>query len=270
MTCKVIEPGWSAWEIEGGDRSRLDVGPVRIWIERIGDEFHYASCRFADGDGALRAEPGEKPGNTEWNRWICGGKPLKCRVKPLLPPRPLIVRPFMPVQVIPGEAVEFFVSIPVWLGICILPEGQEAGERMLVEEPTVTLSNSWFGLPVDGELCYALKTRARRRLEDLRPDSHLAVCPLTIRNQADRMLTFERLCLRVQHLGVYEGMSHLWTNHGTMLYRGEDAMTGIVFDSGPPARDGAGRLLAPPREAIRHGAMQRAIGTFKTLATFLE
>ncbi len=257
---------WSELTL-GGDATRcLTIGPLTIWLKRQFDELHYAAQVQAPGS-ALTVPEGTNPEGCEWKRWVCGPGDFHCRIMPVLPPRAVVVRPAMTVQVLPGQSVEFYVSIPVWLALQIEPEGP-ATPLTLLEVPTITLSNSWFGTPVDGELCYALKTRARRRLEELRSDVHLAVCPLTLKNSAPGPLIFERLCLRVQHMSLYAGASHLWTNHGRLVYRGEESMTEFTFDDGPPACDAAGQRLAVPRAPVRQGTVLRALHNFKSIRMF--
>jgi hypothetical protein len=215
-----------------------------------------------------RVPSADKPDDIEWHRWIGHVKATTvCTLTPVLPPRPVIVKPAMPLQVLPGGHLDLFVSVPVWVRISLKDEASEKTVDLL-EEPTVVLSNSWFGLPVDGELCFALKTSARRRLEDLRPDVYRAVCPLTIRNETEKTFGFDRLCIRVQYLGLYAGESHPWTNHGTLLYRGDETVDGVRFDPGAPAFDQASRLLSSPRETPRRGGVQRAFDSIRTLCAF--
>ncbi len=248
-----------------GETFTLQAGPLHIRLERWRDEFHYASERAVPN----RAAPAAGNGNqtTEWKRWICGNGPVTCRLKPLPPPRAVVVRPAMPLQIIPGAAVELFVSIPVWVRVCLTMDDKPTQEISLFEEPTVVLSNSWFGTPVDGELCYASKTRARRRLEELRPDAHLAVCPLTLRNESAEPLIFERLCVRLQYVSLYAGDTHLWTNHGVLDYRGEDSASSLRFADGPPTGDGVPRQLAEPRDTYRRGGAQRALDSIRNMSS---
>lgn len=260
---------WQDRPLNEGIVFSVQAGPLRIWLQRWRDEFHYASKRLDTVNNSVSLSGDQKPDDIAWNRWICGkgGDPV-CHLTPVLPPRPVIVKPAMPLQVMPGETVALFVSIPIWVRISLTTAGGSAVE--LMEEPTQILSNSWFGRPVEGELCYALKTMARRRLEDLRADVHLAVCPLTIKNEAQKTLHFDRLCLRLQFLSLYAGATHLWTNHGTLINRGEDVMTGLRVEAEPPALDGATRMLSGPREIARRGAVQRAFNSMKTMGTFWE
>lgn len=252
---------WDPWYIDPDQVYVKQVGPLHLWIEHRGDELHVASQIIS----AETETNNDKPEDIEWRRWICGKDKVRAVLEPRLPDRAIIVRPLMPVTVLPNCEVEFYVSVPIRVAVRIF-NGNSNDRRDICEEPTVKLSNSWFGLPVEGELCYALKTRARRRLEELRPDINLAMCPVTVRNSHSKELTFERICLRMRHLSIYSGDNHLWTNRGILDYHGEDDLTKITFEQTPPACDGAKQVLAAPRDPEKKNLMMRAFGNFKSMS----
>jgi len=259
---------WVPHALEPGKIYAPRIGPLQLWLVHRGDELHLASQVIDDTDAGAESAP-DQPAEadaTAWRRWICGAEPIQIALEPRLPDRPVIVRPAMPVAVLPGEEVAFFVSIPIRVAVLCVRDGGK--RRDVCEEPSVLLSNSWFGPPIEGELCYAVKTRARRHLDELRRDAHLAVCPVIIQNTDSRSLTFERFCLRTQALGIYAGEHHLWTNRGTLVYRGHDNPTNITFDTNPPPYDSTKRLLTVPREPQKHSRMMRAFGTFKSITGF--
>ncbi|MFU8779829.1 MAG: hypothetical protein ACNA71_02240 [Kiritimatiellia bacterium] len=245
---------WGGQKLVANAVSRYRVGPLCIWLERRGDELHYA---FSRKDIDVPLNDVEKPDHIEWSRWICGEGDLDLELKPSLPPRPVVVRPVMPLTILPGQTVRFFVSIPVYVA-GILVDTQSGKSVTAFEEPTVILSNSWFGQPVDGTLCYALRTRARRAIEELRTDAHFAICPMELRNMSDGALFFDRLLLRTSRLGVYRGSQHLWTSVATLAYHGEMPLPELQYAAEVPGYDGAKSLFAAPREQIKRGMMDRA------------
>lgn len=264
----VLSDMWAPLALEPGRIHAPRIGPLQLWLAHRGDELHLASRMSDDTDAGAEPAP-DQPAEADtaaWRRWICGAGPIRIALEPRLPDRPVLVRPAMPVAVLPGEEVAFFVSIPIRVAVLCVRDGGKRHE--VCEEPSVILSNSWFGSPVEGELCYAVKTRARRHLDELRRDAHLAVCPVTIQNSNSRSLTFERLCLRTQSLGIYAGEHHLWTNHGTLVCRGHDGMTAMTFETVPPPYDRAERLLTERREPHKQSRMMRAFGTFKSISGF--
>ena len=245
---------WDIQKLEINAVTQHRIGPLSIWLERSGDELHYA---FSRKESDLSSPKAPKPEHIEWSRWVCGKGDLDLRLAPLLPPRPVVVRPVMPLQILPGRNIHFFVSIPVYVaGILAGPDGQNPVTAF--EEPTVILSNSWYGKPADGTLCYALRTRARRSQEELRTDPNLAICPLELVNQSNKPLLFERVLLRSAFLGIYRGAEHIWTSAARLVYRGEEVLPELTYLEGPPAYDNASVCLAPPKDLVKRGMLDRA------------
>jgi hypothetical protein len=170
----------------------------------------------------------------------------------------LIVRPEMPICLMPKQSVQLFIGVPVWLGISF---GSMPGQDLDV--PTMVLSNSWFGAFTEGELCYALKTTAKTNPRDLLPSAHRAVFPLEVRNTSQEKLSFERLCIRPQYVNVFQGDTRLWTSKGRATYRGEENWSRIVYSTVAPGFDNATRLLGKARDAIHRGAILQTFDQLK-------
>ncbi len=237
----------------------LCIGSLHLWIHRgekdwyvaheIEDESE-ARCSAAVSDAPLCAE-------RDWTRWILDDQTDRVHLTPCLPDRPLIVRPEMPMCLMPKQSVQFFVGIPIWLSITF-----DAKHKQAIEIPSMTLSNSWFGPLTEGELCYAIRTTAKLHQQDLRPSAQRAVFPMEVRNSSDEKLNFERLCLRPQYLNIFQGDTRIWTSKGRVSYRGAEHWSRIIYSSGAPEFDQAGRLIGKAREAIQRGALMK---TFDTL-----
>ncbi len=247
---------WGKQALPEDDHLHLQIGPLAIWLERASDELHGA---FSRKPPVGEEVPSSKPDGIEWSRWICGTGALELRLRPVLPPRPLVVRPRMPLQVLPGQRLQFFVSVPVYVWGDLLM-GSPAAPVAAFDEPTVVLSNSWYGNPVDGELCYALRTRARRTLEELRSDRHLAICPLRVSNESAKPWLFERICLQGPRMHIFAGEHHLWTSMAHLTQKGDEASPVSVYDSVPPPFDQAQVRLSEPREQLKRSVMERAFG----------
>lgn len=246
---------WGMQKLETNAVALHRVGPLSIWLERAGDELHYAFSRKESDLGSAKAA---KPEHIEWSRWVCGEGELDLELAPVLPPRPVVVRPAMPMQIMPGHHLLFFVSIPVYVAGILVASG--GGSRVTAfEEPTVVLSNSWYGKPADGTLCYALRTRARRSLEELRRDANLAICPLELVNESNKPLLFERVLLRSRFMGMYRGTQYIWTSGARLVYHGEDPLPELNYVAGPPAYDEASDCLAEPKEQLKRGMLDRAM-----------
>jgi len=268
---------WEPVEIPLNQPLSWAIGPWRLWLERTANEWHLATRLAPDESALAAAEPAAKPADLEWRRWMCGDDARTVCLAPVMPDRPTVVRPDGHLRILPGHDALFFVSIPVWARV-VAP--QAAGARspgltgltsligpnapILLEEPTVILSRTWFGDVSAGELCYALKTRARRQIAAEQVSPHQAICPLRVRNASMESFDFRRLCLRVEHLRIYEGQGCLWTNGVALTFTGQDRSSRANYESGAPAVEGVGAMIADCRSPVAKSVMKTSFEQLKT------
>ena len=256
---------WSPVPVEGGQTVCRQVGPLALWLRHAAKEWHVAVRRTPEADTAY-GEPAGETGDLDWARWTAGEGADVVRLLPRLPDRSLVVRPESPIQIPPEHHAVFYVSIPIWVAVAV----GEGTPTVLCEEPTVALSNTWFGDPMAGELCYALQTRARRAVDDSEAKPHRAVCPVRIHNAHDEMLAFERLCIRVEHLTLYDGQRQMWTNGLSVRFRGDEQPSLVEYDPGPTAALDVGDVLAEPRVPPSKGLLKRSFASLSSLARGLD
>lgn len=175
--------------------------------------------------------------STAWKRWFVSETDRTIKFSPILPNRPVVVRPESQIQILPGNKALFYVSIPVSLRISI------SDEKVLTEIPTQILSNTWFGEPFEGELCYAVKSQAISNLKERKVKAYTAICPISIENQSARNFVFQRLSIHTEFLGVYEGAKHLWTNQIDVKLEGDEQRSVIdISETAPPLEEIKGQL----------------------------
>jgi hypothetical protein len=250
---------WEAYTLQAGQTLDACIGSLHLWIHRREKEWYIAhETETGDAERGSVTIYDETFPDRDWTRWILDDRIERIQLKPRLPDRPLIVRPEMPMCLMPKQSVQLFIGIPIWLAITF-----GAKQEQSIEIPSSTLSNSWFGQFTEGELCYAVRTRARLGQHDLLPNTSRAVFPLEVRNTSAEQLNFERLCIRPQYLNIFEGTTRLWTSKGRVSYRGEDNWSRIVYSSNAPGFDEAERLLGKAREAMQRGALMKTFDTFK-------
>lgn len=255
---------WEPLFVAEEETLRLGLGPLNIWIHRGTNEWHIAHENVLnEEDRCILDRSQDFPSRTDWTRWIIDHQIETIQLCPKLPDRPLIVRPEMPMCLMPKESVLFFVGIPIWLSIFFGKQSHRA-----TEIPTMRLSNSWFGSVTAGELCYALKTTAKLHLEDLLPHPHRVIFPLEIRNSSTEKLNFERLCLHMKTLNIYQGQSRMWTNRGRVVYRGEEKWSRVVYARNAPKFDQAKLLLSEASENLPRGVLLQTFDNLKQLADF--
>ena len=258
---------WESATIESNATLRREIGPLRLWVRRAGDEWHVATEHEptgtpADNGAGLSANPDVPSEGLEWHRWVVGEKSGILLLKPAMPDRPVVVRPEYSVRVPPKQHAVFYVGIPIWVQVTV-----GDGKRVLCEEPTVMLSNIWFGDYASGELCYSLQTRARRDIDDTDQHSHRAVCPVKVTNSAKSELDFQRLCIRVSHLRILERNDRLWTDQVNVTYRGEDEESRIEYGKGKKESkgDGAETVLAEPRDPPEGSIIRKSFRNLRSL-----
>jgi hypothetical protein len=264
-------PGYdSPWQetlVEEPRFYRLSLGPLRLWLQREGLEWYLAReyVREQAEEGRWEALPENfEPPELPWQRWVTAREETLVRFQPGMPLRAVVLRPDQPLRLSAGSQIRIFVPIPVH--VCIRVGG--ADPVTLDTLPTRILSNTWFGEPAAGELCYALTSPAVRKIDGLISGPHEAVCPVTIINKSAGELDFQRLCIRVEHLGIYRGISRLWTNSMRVEYRGETGEGQISIAGKAPDFEKVEEKLVDARRPAKKTLMTKSFHLFKSLSGF--
>lgn len=255
-------PLWTPSEIPIDEPTVRRVGPLGLWLCRTAFEWQVGQDRAPTSGPPEADAQAEPPADMNWERWALDGDSRRVRLSPAMPDRPLVVRPEHDLLITPASTCVFYVNVAAWVRISVGPEGQET---RLVDVPTVQLSNTWFGDPTEGELCYSVRTKARRALLDLAPQPHRVVCRIAIRNESDEPLDLERICLRVTHMGIYADSTRLWATPCELAYRGGDRFSRVDYREGPPDESDHAVLLTPPTSVPEAGVINRSIGRLRDL-----
>jgi hypothetical protein len=262
---------WEPREIKSETWYHTRIGPLDLWIKRSQADWYLAYEREPDRDKVQQVPAPLHPAQTNsrveqltWTRWVAGGESSLVQFLPALPDRSLVIRPRYPLNVPRGKDVLFFVNIPIWVRILVgLPM-----PTTLFELPTVVLSKTWFGDPINGELCYSLKTRAMRDLNLVENHAYMATCPVLVMNQATNDLDFQRICIRAEHLTVYQGGTRLWTNQVEVQFRGEELTSQIIMNRDAPSFDTEAEAICPAREPVEKSLLKRSFFFLKSLTGF--
>lgn len=238
---------WGEHPLEAGETLALELGPLRVRVRSTGDEI------WLDHDpGGRRREarrPGSRPdGEEDWIRWPVPETAEAVRLVPRFPPRPVVAEPDRSFRLLPRTRARIFVRVPLWVRV----EAGAGDPRPLTEVPSVVLSDTWWGGFTDGELCYWLRTTARRRVPPDVHRPHLAVCPLELRNRSDEELPVERIVLRVAHLSLFARDDHLWADETRVHYRGPEEPSEIEVSGARPEEAADAVRVADPREPPPH------------------
>jgi hypothetical protein len=250
---------WDERTLQNGSWIREDFGDLTLVVLSIMEEWRIAALT---GDERKKIEGVEfPPEDLPWQRWDRAEKDEKIRFRPVFPDRPVIVKPRSPLHLAQKAEATFFIGIPAFIEILAHTEGASTS---LGSWPTESLSNTWHGTPTLGQLCYSVKTRARRQfvVQDWKPMSIIATLEIT--NTGAATLPFQRLFLETGHLGIFEHAERLWSNHARIRAGNQaDPFNDIVFASRPAAPAAEATELTPPKHGhARKGILTQAFQTF--------
>lgn len=258
---------WQTTNITADRLYQASLGPLTLYLMRVGDELHIASSREPEADRPDAVSPlaiaeTELDASLEWNRYVLGREMTTIRLKPVLPDRSYVARPESVVALSPGRDAVFYISAPISIGI------EEQGRKpvTLTEIQTVPLSNIWFGDPTDGELCYSLTTRARRSVEESERRPHRALCTLRVGNDSEETLEVKRLRVHAPYLGLYDDGQRLWTNRITARFQSAEKGSEVEVETRAPGKNMT--RVWEPREAIRGSVFTRVFGKFRSEEVF--
>lgn len=267
-TAGPLKPGlWSLAAIEPETTYYASFGTLEVWLKRSSEDWYLASRQIEEQrpvSALAKIRAGTELEELDWKRWVAGEEPSQVRFLPAMPDRPVVVRPRYPLSVPKGNSVLFFVNIPLWIRVIVGGED----DILLCELPSITLSNTWFGEPTAGELCYSLKTRALRDLEEVSNHPHMVTCPVNVSNQAPSDLDFERICVRVEHLHVYRGKSRLWTNQVEVVFKGEELSSQVIIRKYAPSVEGTSERLCPARQPVDKSLLKKSFSFLRSLTGF--
>ena len=263
-----LRPPWGEHDLPQEETLSIRVGPLELFVHARGDEVWVAS---RPGDWRHDAvEPIESAAPTtedhDWVRWPVPGGTGRISLSPVLPPRTVVLEPELAFRLLPSTEARIYVRVPLWVRVAIAT----TPEMFLVEVPTLTLSDTWWGDVTEGELCYWLPTTARRRVEDDTPSSHLVVCPLQLQNESKEELEVREISLRVAHLTVFSSEGRFWADETSVRYRGESEGSSIEMSGRSPAEAPSAVEVTAPRSPIPRGLTARTFARLKSLPGLVD
>lgn len=172
-----------------------------------------------------------------------------------LPDRDVVVRSDPPLRLVAGHALDVYIGIPIWIAVRV-------GDAELVQIPTVRMPQTWFGpSPREGELCYALRSRARLAASEMPRRANRAISVLSVRNEGPDDLLLERLKIPIPNLALYRATDGtMWCQRLAVLrpFGGDEVQ--VEVGDGPPALAGAVELESPARRIGSPNMLIRALG----------
>lgn len=258
---------WGTFTFEEDDAACWRVGPTTLWIHRSARSWriiHSSTGNALDESADVKTPlpvdqtsltPEDPPADATVLRYSFQKiADREISVTPVLADRAVVIRPDSPLYVLAGEEITIFASTPIWIRI-------EAGSppRLLSEVPSHRPSDTWFGPNTqEGELCYAVKTAGRLRLQSLPFRLHRAITPIHVRNEASDALLLERIQVPVQYLSLFRGANDfLWTPLVELNRETAGDTAAVRLREKPPPEAGATTLLSKPRVEVRTNVILR-------------
>ena len=236
------------------------IGLRRLWLQqRLGDTWIANQETPEEPSAEPPTELAEGEPGAPWARWL--GQVGPVTFLPVLPDRPVVVRPTEAVRIPRGVEVTLYVALPLWVRARI--ESDPPGT--LSELPTRVLTNTWFGDPASGELCYALRSDVARLPDGVPPTAWDAVCPVVLTNASSDPFAFDRLCVHAELLGVFAGQSRLWTNAVEVVHRGDGRPQAVQISNRPPEGLTGEERITEPRTTVKKGVLQMSVSLLRSM-----
>lgn len=250
-------PIWGKWDVPETNSIVKTIGDLTFWIMQKEKELQIAYTNKP----LLSNSKNTIPGDAVWQRWAFKTEKPVIEIMPVFPDRSVIVKPEAAFRVAEDASVRIFVRVPVWIKIVLVGKISTT----LIELPTVSLSNTWFGTFAEGELCYWISSGARKKIEEDSERPYLAIAPLMLIDKSPEDLDVEKICLRVRHLSLYLKQDHLWADETKIIFKGMTEVSEIDFAGKPPAEAKDSLLISGPRVPMKKAFNARSFSTFKDL-----
>lgn len=241
---------WGRFQLDNNGTKYFRVGHLHLWIRRRYDEVWVGSQYKETPEEDIK--PKDPPADMEWARWAPKEQPDTLKIMPVFPDLPLVIHSEYPLKVASEGSITIFTRIPLWVRITV---GNE--NTLLTELPAFKLSRTWFGTPMEGELCYWSTTKARRSLDMVEKKDYLISCPIRITNKTVEDLNFEKFCFRVERLKIFTYHDELWADETLITYHGEEQHSDITMSGRLPKNMDGANLLTAPRKPIQRSLATR-------------
>lgn len=256
---------WGRSRISVATQMCWQVGPMTLLVQRLAREWRVGYASVLDDtknqDDCWLASPAaidELDPRFAVTRFSVSDQSETFWLMPVLADRAVVTRPESNFYIPPNDEVVLFVTTPVWVRL-------EVGEtpKALQEYPLQRPSDTWFGPPtLEGELCYASRTRCLTELAAVPFRPHRAITPVLVKNGAHDPLLLERLNLPVPYLSLYATLNdgRLWTQPVTLTREKGGDLASLKFENAPPNEAKSAVRVAGARKLAERNILIKAFG----------
>jgi len=260
------DAAWGQLAVPPGTCTRLELGPLSLRLCNLPKEWRVYSIQHRDyliARFETHSEPDPLAEPEGWRvvRFAQTHEEGALTIGPRLADRAIVARPAVPISLIGGDRITLYVSTPLWVAL----ETADTG-RSLAEFASFRPSDTWFGpSPRTGELCYAVRTKARITLDETAHSPVRALTRITLHNQADAPVHIERISIPMDVLQLYiDADGHFWTSPIVFERLRDDQTTAengrLRVEATPPSEaTGPVQMVGRPRRALRTNVISRAL-----------
>jgi len=184
-------------------------------------------------------------------------------VIPVVPDRPVVFVPRVPISVLPQAVFTVAPVVPVWLRILGPGRGRET--HTIEEVPSVIQKKTWSGSAENGEPAYLLEYDNESEAPAAYGRHEFRV-PIEIRNSSGAILIVERLVVRVVHLDLFLQNERLRTNGITYDFRGKDQESRISFERSAHVERAGGVKISSARLNVSTDIIKKSFYWIRDLA----
>lgn len=241
----------------------VEVGPLGLRFTQEAEEIRMALLRNG-GSPEDAGEDAEEDADEDigWTRWAPADWSGEVALSPEFPDRTLVMAPEDPFWLLDGAEARIYVRVPLHVNV----EALGTERSRLASVATVVASDTWWGTVEEGELCYWLSTRARRRITADLYTHHMAICPLHLVNRSGDDLHVDKIAVRVAYLSLFahEGRA-IWADETRVRYTGDIEGSRIEMSGEAPTEATGAELLAHPHVRMARGFRARTFARLRSI-----
>lgn len=255
---------WNKFTFEVEQMGFWKFGPLDLWIKRLSNEWRIwveysrdpLDIDFQHSLPFTDSIPSRD--KIQMKRFGVKQTDDEIHLTPTLSDRSIVIRPEVPLYILPKEEVELFASLPLWVRI-------ETKDHVLIDEvPVYHLANSWFGDPAgEGELCYSTTLSSKMKLKDLPERFHRAITAIVIQNNSKESVLLERIKIPAPNLSLFKNEHNLFFTQRLTIEREKDGSFDLLYlDQSPHPEAGDAKDIYPARESLRENIITKTLSRF--------
>ncbi len=248
---------WGKYNIEKNNILRFEIGEGIYHLCRRDKDFRLSFTR-TKGEKLFDFSPLKTDdlfNEDNWQIFICDNSGF-IHILPSMPDRPVMLEPQNKIYILPNKSEWFYIPIPVW--VLIYSGAETMNDGLMIKEPAVKLSGTWFGEPDNGILSYSLDVPVSIYPEEVKSKGFQVTCPIQVFNESDSILKIDRLLIQTEYLRIYSNNSELFTNEIKVKYEGELNPSYTQFGKNSPSIAKDLRLLVEERIVPSDNLLKRS------------